>query len=468
MGLEHEVHRLLARVESEGVGEVTPRQLLRWAGAQRRGANVVATIERTLRMAGLVTQPGFEAAPVDAPLEVRAAGRHPDADPPPWVPELNAARDAVQSGRSPVRASVRTILGWFGAERRGRSVVMRIQGALDEFGLVTEPDFQSAYIDALVSLLANDRADRATPALDDNASHLSAPAVPPTEQQKAGLSTHRPPQPDQAFQPASEQAESLPAPTVALEDPTYRVGNLRTADLASVGESLVSIKPTATIQQAVTLMESYAYSQLPVMRNTRTLEGVVTWRTIGRCLALGMATHETEVSACMEEMDPVQFTDALFRIMPKIIRDDFVLVRGPQRVITGIVTTTDLSEEFHSLSEPFLLLGEIEHHIRRLIERGSFTCEELAGERAPHDQRDVSSVADLTLGECVRLLQRPEYWDRLNVRVDRVEFGKTLTEVRLIRNDVMHFDPDCPSAGQLKALRRFSRFLRALSQVGAL
>ena len=44
-----------------------------------------------------------------------------------------------------------------------------------------------------------------------------------------------------------------------------------------------------------------------------------------------------------------------------------VLVRDETRKLTGIVTTADLSLQFRDLGEPFLLLGQIESHVRNLI-----------------------------------------------------------------------------------------------------
>jgi len=50
--------------------------------------------------------------------------------------------------------------------------------------------------------------------------------------------------------------------------------------------------------------------------------------------------------------------------------------------------------------------------------------------------------------------------------VDRVVFGKGLDEVRRIRNDVMHFDPDGLSDEDLATLRRFVQFLQGLREIG--
>jgi hypothetical protein len=56
-----------------------------------------------------------------------------------------------------------------------------------------------------------------------------------------------------------------------------------------------------------------------------------------------------------------------------IAQHQYVLVQAPGRTITGIVTSTDLSLQFQQLTEPLLLLDEIEQHIRMLIV-GKFTA----------------------------------------------------------------------------------------------
>jgi len=44
-------------------------------------------------------------------------------------------------------------------------------------------------------------------------------------------------------------------------------------------------------------------------------------------------------------------------------------------------------------------------------------------------------------------------------------FNKSLNEVRLIRNDVMHFDPDGISEDQLTKLRQFSKLLEQIQKM---
>jgi hypothetical protein len=66
--------------------------------------------------------------------------------------------------------------------------------------------------------------------------------------------------------------------------------------------------------------------------------------------------------------------------------------------------------------------------------------------------------------ERIRLLEKPERWDALNISIDRGTFVKHLNEVRDIRNDVMHFDPDGTEPSEVEKLRQFVRLLGALGR----
>lgn len=171
-------------------------------------------------------------------------------------------------------------------------------------------------------------------------------------------------------------------------------------------------------------------------------------------------------------MDPHQEIRAdasLFEAIPLIVQHQYVLVRDAQNRISGIVTASDLSEQFGQLGEPFLLIGEVENHIRRLIV-GRFTAEELAAHRDPADEeREVERVEDLTFGEYKRLLENPDHWSKLDLTaIDRKKFIEHLDEIRRIRNKAMHFEPDGLEDENLEVLRRFASLLRKLHELDEL
>jgi hypothetical protein len=200
------------------------------------------------------------------------------------------------------------------------------------------------------------------------------------------------------------------------------------------------------------------------MTGEREVKGVVSWESIGTRLALGKNGHN--VSDFMESHQEIKHDSSLFQAIPIIAQHTYVLVRGNDNRITGIITASDLNLQFQQLAEPFLLLDEIENHIRRILS-DRFSTAELASVRDPNDGgRVINGVEDLTFGEYVRLLEDPERWKKLGLEIDRVTFCKTLDRVREIRNDVMHFDPDGIPPPDLDRLREFAGFLQKLQAIG--
>ena len=206
------------------------------------------------------------------------------------------------------------------------------------------------------------------------------------------------------------------------------------------------------------------FSQLPILETPRTLKGVISWASIARRQSLGVPV--AKVRDCADPAHVLDLDTPLFAAIESIYRHDYALVRHPDNRIGGIVTTADLTLEFRTLAEPFLLISEIENYLRRMIGT-RFTVEELQQAKDSSDSsRAVAAVDDLTLGEYIRLLQSNDRWARLSLRLDRAQFIKWLEQVRDVRNDVMHFDPDPVSAERLQLLREVVRMMQTLLRVG--
>lgn len=344
----------------------------------------------------------------------------------------NLAQD-LRNGKSIPPMTVRGLLRLCDAERRGYWIVKQIRQALNDAKLQTDPDFESAYIDSEItfSLVQEQTSEESTPSL----------AIEVVDSTVVGDSA-----------------------TVAISltghaDPTYRISKLEAAN-----KKPVSVSPDATLQEAVTAMLSNDFSQLPVMTSERDVKGVVSWTSIGTRLSLGK--HGTYVCELMDIHQEIRGDASLFQAIPIIVQHQYVLIRGNDHRMTGIVTASDLNLQFLQLAEPFLLLGEIENHIRRIL-GNKFSTQELASVRDPVDSdREVAGVADLTFGEYIRLLEKPEHWEKVDLPIDRKTFIKQLDLVRIIRNDVMHFDPDGIPTEDLERLRDFVQFLQRLQGIG--
>ncbi len=346
------------------------------------------------------------------------------------IDRLAEIAQQLREGKGAPSVTVREFLSSFDAQRRGYWIVSRIRQALRDVQLQTDPDFESAYLDSPIT--------------------FSLVTKQPEPAQGVELSDEL---------TITDSAAVTLTPTSIYADPTYRISKLGAAN-----NPPVSVAPNATLQEAVTIMLANDFSQLPVMTSERDVKGVVSWNSIGTRLALGK--NGSRAHELMDPLQEIRADSSLFQAIPIIVQHQYVLIRGSDNRITGIVTASDLSLQFQQLAEPFILLGEIENHIRRII-GDRFSIDELANASDPGDaERKVESVADLTFGEYIRLLEHPDRWARLNLSIDRATFCKRLDRVRSIRNDVMHFDPDGIPPEDLERLRDFARFLQRLQGIG--
>jgi len=370
-------------------------------------------------------------------------------------PKIGYAAQRLKEGRRVNRVTVRDFLRHFGAERRGAAKVAEIRKILDSLNLRTEPDFESAWIGEPIWLRLKDGVAPPVPAddLTDDRADADGDVLNSTPS---------------AVEQAVEQSEAAPtsvapeAPeanrTAEISDPTFRIGSLPAAN-----KPLITVNQNDNVSRAVTLMLQHDFSQLPVMQGEREVKGVVTWKSIGSRLAL--ATKCQHVADCSEGVQIVDANRTLFDTIPVIVEHGYVLVRQKDRRITGIVTASDLSLQFRLLTEPFLLLREIELHVRLLLQK-NITRDDfhLAENPAPAD-RQPQSISDLTFGQYVRLVQNPQVWEKLNLNVDSKILTKLLDEIREIRNEVMHFHPDPMTEQELDILKMGVRFLQELYEL---
>jgi CBS domain-containing protein len=355
--------------------------------------------------------------------------------------KIRRAAQQLSDGHRVNRITVRDFLAHFGAERRGAVKVAAIREVLDSLDLETEPNFETAWIGEPMWL----RLKGGTPIID------ATPTDGLGDEEIILEST------PSAIEQAMEQSGSAPTsaepdipegPTdMEALDPTFRIGSLPAAN-----KTLVTVNQQDEVARAVTLMLQYDFAQLPVMQSDREVKGVVSWKSIGSRKALSSKCER--VMDCQEDARIVDSNRTLFDSIPIIVDHGYVLVRQRDRKISGIVTASDLSLQFQVLAEPFLLLREIELHLRKILQ-GNISKEDFCVfDSALPSNRKPQDITDLTLGDYVRLFEHPQIWGKLNLKIDRIVLTTMLEEVRKVRNEVMHFDPDPMTAEELTILKR--------------
>lgn len=344
---------------------------------------------------------------------------------PTYIPKeefLELADQVVKYGK-PHTLTVRDLLVYFYSERRGKDVVWWIKHKLQSLKLTTEPDFEIVYIDAEIELRKTE----------------------PPASKKGSSSTRQETDGDRTYS-SSQAREAVP-----------RIGMVPAANRPPV-----TVGRDAPITEAITLMLMHDFSQLPVKQNERKVHGFVSWKSIGSCTAISEGPEF--VRDCLDKnVEVLKFDLPLFEAVNIIIRKEAVLIRGADEKITGLVTTSDISEQFMTLSSPFLILEQIENHIRTILD-GRFSEAELkTAADSSDDSREIKTISDLTFGEYLRIIENPDHWEKLMWKLDRRTFAKRLDHVRRIRNEVMHFHPDGITPKDLELLRDTASFMQTIA-----
>jgi predicted transcriptional regulator len=243
-------------------------------------------------------------------------------------------------------------------------------------------------------------------------------------------------------------------------DPIPRLNELDAAE--GKGKGLISVYPDTTIKEALTIMQLHDFSQLPVMTSEREVKGMISWKSIGSH-ALG-SDKSIKASSCMVEVHVLDYDISLFDAAKVIQEKEVVLVRKPDKTISGIVTVTDLAEQFVSMAGPFLLIEQIEKHLRKLLD-GKFSEDELQKFTNPANQvLPIGVLSDLSFGDYVNIIANPEMFEKLELSIERAPLIERLGAVRKIRNDVMHFNPEPISDEDLELLRLTIKFFDTIQK----
>lgn len=295
-------------------------------------------------------------------------------------------------------------------ERRTSGNVWRINEYLEREKLVVEPNYQNGWIDEYIE-------------------------IKPKEKAKIKNGN-------------GENSQILDA-----FDPINRLSLLKAALRVPV-----SVSRDSNLEKAYLVMWKNDYSQLPIMNNDREVIGLITWQSIAKGLIAKKTSNNvkdfiTDDFVILDESTP------LFDAIKEVIRIGVVFVRDKEKKIKGPITPSDLNEQFIEQIEPYILLEQIENYIR-LILHNKIILEELKKLISVNDEnREITSLSDMTFGEYIRVIQNLEMWNLLTLPFDKADFEKDLECIRKIRNGVMHFHPDGISENELTLLRKMSKFL---------
>jgi predicted transcriptional regulator len=247
-----------------------------------------------------------------------------------------------------------------------------------------------------------------------------------------------------------------------------RLSLLKNADLLKDAENnssngLFTVSKHNSIKEAITIMNMYGFSQLPVLSSKTAVDGIISWKSIGQALSLNKRCEK--VSDCLDDnVQTLSIDTPLLDAVKIILEQEIILVkRKHSQVVCGILTATDIGHQFLTHSEPFLILEQIEKHLRLILD-GKLTIEDIKSvidlERIG---KKFKQIADLSLGHYIILIENEYLFSKLGLHIDRVILVKKLVEVRDIRNSIMHFSPEPILVKHLETLRQTLNFFTVLS-----
>lgn len=322
---------------------------------------------------------------------------------------LKEARNRADANDS-MELSVRDLIALWGSKGRGQRISQRIEADLANHGLATSPSFRKVTLDATVHLV--------------NASSNEA---------------------------ESSGAQEFDTDEVEELDAGMTVGNLPSA-LGGV----VSVTPNASFEEAITLMLLNDYSQLAVLSGKHQLRGTITWKSIAQARH---ANPSAIFSDAIIGAEVVPYHRELVDVLDTLKTEDYIFVQDENGAIAGIVTTADVVQVYGELATPFLLIGELDQLLRRVIIR-TFSLDEVTSLCDSDGSRELRSFDNLGMGDYQRVLANRDRWEKLDWPLDRVAFTNRLDKLRELRNDVMHFNPDPVPTDAVDMLRNFLRLLR--------
>lgn len=337
--------------------------------------------------------------------------------------------------------TVRRFLSLFGQERRGFRVVTRIRKEMRKLHLTTLPDFENENIgnEIRIMLAAKVPARKLV--------RVRTPVKPvrtPLE--------NTPVASDQ-----TEEAESVTPPRDAVV--TIRQG------IPSAGKIPGTVRPDIPSQTALSRLMSENLDLLVVQNGNRArVEGIFSYASFTHAYIAGKATMT--VGDCKSgEFIEVNEEKPLIDAVRDIMQHGTVVVRSRDNQLCGVVTARDVAPVFVDLAEPFLLLGQIENHMRGLLERAKLkkdNYKELVVENDVERKARTEGPDDLTLGELIVAFEGEEMWGKVGLKFDKATFTKRLHVVREIRNKVMHFSPDGLPADDVATLKSTRELLEKL------
>lgn len=228
-----------------------------------------------------------------------------------------------------------------------------------------------------------------------------------------------------------------------------------------------TFSPETEIIEALKVMNTKGYSQVPVCDHDKHLIGYLSWDVIFRNICKNNGCLNGTVSDFMStKLDDriISLNTPLRDALSRIREVEFLILVNDvtQLNVHGLVTVADLSNSYSSVLQGYIRISEIEHRLREILTKAQVTYTEA---RNLTKRTDILSINDLTLGNISYLFNNHTIWKRTSLcdYLDQTRFHSYLEIVRQIRNKIMHVDWSDEGMESDDDLATLARFLLLLN-----
>lgn len=355
------------------------------------------------------------------------------------MPEFKDIVASINGSGKSRTMTVRELIQSVGKERRGKYVSRSLRNKLKYNKLMTEPDFEAVHIDAVVTVKQLVQA-------------LPSPRRLPLKLKRVPQVTPVVPQ----------HIEALIDPDPVT--PRDAVVTIRQG-IPSARKTPPSVRSDVTTKMALSRLMMEKLDLLVVQNGDRArVEGIFSYASFTHAYVAGKPT-KTVADCTSREFIEVNEEKPLIDAVRDIMRHGTIVVRSRQNQLCGVVSARDVAPVFVELAEPFLLLGQIENHLRSLLERAKLKKDDykkLVVEADAERSARAESPDDLPLGELIVAFESEALWGNIGLQFDKATFKKLLHSVREIRNKVMHFSPDGLPPENVEKLKKVRELLEKL------
>ncbi|MGH2387516.1 MAG: CBS domain-containing protein, partial [Chloroflexota bacterium] len=132
--------------------------------------------------------------------------------------------------------------------------------------------------------------------------------------------------------------------------------------------SPITVRADTALPAALEQMIEHAYSQLPVVRDDGSVEGIITSDSILRAISnFGLGLKDLRVMDALERVRPYRADEELFDLLDALRDNAALIIIDKSDKLCGIVTDFDVMEHLRQRIQNIMLTDDIESKVKENI-----------------------------------------------------------------------------------------------------